>query len=170
MHLNAKPFDFLSKPFCKVLRVHFNRVFHDSAKYDIERFFPNIRYIRIYREDLFRQAVSLYFSRKTQHWSLSTEEQLGWFLSTSVDFVDDELLECYDFAKAARYAWDAYLQDTPHYLVEYESLKNEPERIYYEILDYLGLEKKPFCGSKLIAMTRPEIEEFVARLKSLVEK
>jgi trehalose 2-sulfotransferase len=107
------------------------------------RVFPDLRYVRITREDKVRQAVSLWRAVQTQAWRQSAHDDAGArvepvFSFRAINYLV-RLLTAHDAS------WDAYflgLGARP-LKITYEELAAAPRETVAHALQYLGLDPEP---------------------------
>lgn len=167
MHPEAKPFEFVQRPYCKVMRGHFERFLHDGAKEDIERLFPGMKYIYLNRQNIEDKAVSLYFARETGVWCLRREDR-EQYMAQPVHLDENKLMDAYHYEARVSRLWDNFLEGTPHLRIEYEELVESPAEVIRKVLTYLGYFDEIIARCPLVPMRRPETESFLNHLKVML--
>jgi trehalose 2-sulfotransferase len=107
----------------------------------LERAFPNLRYIRITRQDKVRQAVSLWRAVQTQAWRRENggddkrQAREPTFSFRAINYLV-RLLTAHDAS------WDAYFLGLGHepLSVTYEELAESHEPVVRRVLEHVGVE------------------------------
>lgn len=136
---------------CRQLRAQDGQREAESAAKTMARWFPDPRYVFLWRRDTARQAVSYYRASVTQAWFLAGEtarqpldpdidlQQIKWF--------EEVLLE-------HRTSWRAYFAEhgiTPLEVI-YEDLASDYRRAVSEVLRYLGV-----AANMAVPLPRPTL-------------
>jgi LPS sulfotransferase NodH len=131
----------------------------------LARAFPNLRYVRITREDKVRQAVSLWKAVQTQAWRKDrpgAPRPAPQFSFRAINYLVRELT-------AHDASWDAYFLGLGHQplKVTYEELAAAPEPTVRRVLDHVGVEvpdQLEIAGPQLEAQADEMSEEWVAKV------
>jgi trehalose 2-sulfotransferase len=133
----------------------------------LARSFPDLRYVRITREDKVRQSVSLWKAVQTQAWKRepgteSTPEVVPVFSFRAINYLV-RLLTAHDAS------WDAYFLGLGHepLKITYEELARSTGETVRRVLEYLGIPAPDALalGSPRLTVQADEIsEEWVARV------
>jgi trehalose 2-sulfotransferase len=107
----------------------------------LERAFPNLRYVRITRQDKVRQAVSLWRAVQTQAWRRDDggddkrQAREPTFSFRAINYLV-RLLTAHDAS------WDAYFLGLGHepLSVTYEELAESHEPVVRRVLEHIGIE------------------------------
>jgi LPS sulfotransferase NodH len=106
----------------------------------LARAFPNLRYVRITRQDKVRQAVSLWRAVQTQAWQQGDERGATEpaFSFRAINYLV-RLLTAHDAS------WDAYFLGLGHepLTLTYEELAEAHEPVVRRVLAHLGIEAPP---------------------------
>jgi LPS sulfotransferase NodH len=108
----------------------------------LERVFPDLRYVRITREDKVRQAVSLWRAVQTQAWRQTAGEDARGRVEPTFSFRAINYLVRLLTAHDA--SWDAYFLGLGRQplKVTYEELAAAPGDTVAGVLEYLGLDPR----------------------------
>jgi trehalose 2-sulfotransferase len=120
------------------LKVHWGQYTQVVEDRDPESIFPNIRFIRIRREDRVRQAVSWVRARQTGDWSVSWKDPRGGH----AQFDPDEIGKSLGRLEREDAAWEAFFRlhsISPHRL-SYEELVEAREPTLRGIFAFLGVD------------------------------
>jgi LPS sulfotransferase NodH len=112
-----------------------------SSSETLNRWFPNLRYVFLWRRDTARQAVSYYRASVTQVWFLMHKQQHGVLAEDDVDLQQIRWFE--DVLIEHRENWRCFFTKngiTPLEVV-YEELVSDYGEAVHEILKYLGMSR-----------------------------
>jgi len=145
--------------------VRYAHVKQNDRRTVVEDFFPNTRYIRIYREDRVRQAISLIRAQQTGFWnsmllerSSATYNRLA-ILKSMRSIADDDR------------HWQCFLAGVPEekvFSIKYEDLIVDLRAAQKSVLSWLGLpfENVGFCEPRLRKQANAATEEWVSLFTS----
>lgn len=156
-------------PLCpRIHRKQFANVFLDSDYDIIKSKIPNIRYIYLTRRDKYSQAISNYFYVPDRHCREFKE------------YNEEVLVKTFNECCERENQWYSFLQNIDYVKVEFESIKEDPNKVLREILRclniYLSPETIDIIISKCIKSIHPlpivfpETVEYKERLKQSIIK
>jgi len=159
--------------FCKAIRRHFLSC-HDDKEV-IEKKIPEIKYIWLHRKDNYERAISLYFSIISNIWTTNSKNKKNEFLlnknKNKIKFNEKLALACYSEAASEYHNnWKSFLSKRKYLYVDYDLFINDIENQFNSILNYLELKSKFKIKIDSIPMKRQETDEFVFKLKEIVNK
>jgi LPS sulfotransferase NodH len=149
--------------------------------FSIESYLPDVKFVRIKRQNSVAVAVSLYIARRFTgwlaqdygfsgaRWNVHDSSVLEKFTSVEISINQKELHDCLLKAKQDQFLWDNYLRSRDFMDIEYQDVLNKPVEIVHGILNYIGAEGSPdLSWSKLpMRMYHPIKPKLTAILRKM---
>ena len=135
---------------------------------DLNQTFPGLKYIRIKRRELIRQAISLEKSIQTKQWS--SEEAV----QDAATYDYEQIKKRIDMILDSEQGWDHYLeqQKINHLTLHYEDFVGDYAQSIKSVLKYLGIGrpagfvvKQPTLKKQADAVNEAWFERFVVDFK-----
>lgn len=125
---------------------------------------PGLRYVRIRRDDVYRQAISYFTAQKTKLWSWEGEE---WQAGEVPDDLQ-EIAHLEYHLKDGDPKWDAWLErhGISALLVTYEDLSADPVGVTEGVLAFLGIESTVPLVATLRKQAGARSEELYERYRA----
>lgn len=172
------PHELLGNPphYLKVLRSHFIQAgFDDGDRMQINQRLPGIRYIWLWRDDVFARAASLYCAENLRTWRVENPEQRREFICSRVEVNDDRLWDCLQrVRRESTTNWHPYFWKEENVVrVTYEALLESPATAVNRICWELGLDfRKNWFESyepTYLKATHHQIPDLILKLRKLDE-
>lgn len=146
-------------------------VFHRRVcDVDLEEKLPGIKYILLRRKDCVASAVSHYFSKKLNQFTVSAKDR-DMVKTHEVEYDEDSILKLYHFHRKSHVGWDEYLSTREYLEFDYEDLVDDPRGVVGRTLNYLGVSGEANLNDPQIQikLRHPQKEEFIRRIRALIE-
>lgn len=107
----------------------------------INKIFPNLKYIYLFRRDVVRQAISFVIASKTKIWTMKPEEE---FTKREVKYDFLSIYFWHHMLIAQNEAWREFFRENNLRPLEitYEQLDSSYEETIHRVIDYLGADVK----------------------------
>jgi LPS sulfotransferase NodH len=122
-------------------KIHYEQWYKYFKNAHIERYLPNIKYVRVRRHNFLDMAISWHFAKITQRWNLHRKKDLKWFQELKEDKLPydfHDICKWYKHSKILYTIWDTYLQDREFLSFESEDIVENPLETLNEVLQYIG--------------------------------
>jgi LPS sulfotransferase NodH len=138
----------------------------------------NINFIWLNRENIYERVVSDYFACYLNIWSLRKTEmqKIRFFYTEKVPFNEKKIISKYNqHLEYQNNNWNNLLVNRSFLKIEYENFTKKTFEAIKNIFNYLHLEysginfKKIIYECPLISSKRSESEDYVQRLKNIIE-
>ena len=130
--------------FAKVHRDLFLNLFDDTYDnkniHEINKIFPDIKFIHLRRKNIIDQAISHYISHATQKYVIFDKKELKEFQNININFDAKEIYRLYKNIKKNYDAWLPFLSHQKYIDVYYEDLVRNSKEIFDEIMKFIGIE------------------------------
>lgn len=173
----------------KYTKVHFYQLIEcNKSKINPEQNFPDIKYVRIIRKDLFRQAISDYCARKSMCWQVtnldnSFEGDFNYitlprkkYLEIKFNWDEKLAVSIYEKLVEDNKSWDNFLVNRSYLIVDYDDVVNNTKKTIKNIFNYIDCEisenliLKSIKKCKTVEVNHPNYDYFVEKLKNKIAK
>lgn len=148
--------DLIAAPpmYLKCLDKQYKELTKDYLNYDssfVKQIWPDIKFIKLKRNNLLEQAISLYCAKLTNKWHVYTNEELNEYYKTPIEYDLSLARECMQEIKDYD-NWNWFVKED--YLeITYENLITHPEDVIQSILSFCNIKISKDTISKAIKIT-----------------
>lgn len=117
-------------------KIHFNQFSNEFVETDLEKYFPNLKYVFIKRQDKIAQGISLEKAYQTNQWSSKFDSD------RAAQFKFKDIKKRVNDISAQELSWDNYfrINNIEPLVVHYEELEKNYEASIIRILKYLRVD------------------------------
>ena len=136
---SLSPFDYKWPLFAKVHEDHYEKIKTMFPLLNIEEVIPKLKFIHLRRKNLIKQAISSYFSHKTNTYIIKNKKKLNNYKEFKVDYDEENILFIYEKIISRFNFWKPVLINDNYIDVFYEELIDNPIEAFIKIFNFLGI-------------------------------
>jgi LPS sulfotransferase NodH len=126
-----------------------------SEDFEVEAHLPDIRFVRLKRDDTKAVAVSYYIAKRfaqwlsekyglaEERWNVHQQSVLEEFQKVEIPINRFELKRLYQKAQEDRFLWDGFLRGREFLEFDYQDLLSTPMQVVENVLVYINAEGSP---------------------------
>lgn len=158
--------------YANVKRCLYKANFKDQYKNKIKKLYPNIKFIHLRRKNIIDSVISNYLSNSSKIFITKNYNKLKEFQNTKIPYDEKKILDMYLSSLRLFDSWTNFLHGEKCYEIFYEDLKADPERIFFEVIDFLKIKpsKELYNPQGTLIQSHPLKEEFKRRFRKFLDK